>query len=281
MDIIGSTITGNQSLGGWPSAGGVSGDFGPYNPYTRLTSSIIAGNTGAYFQDTVGGFVSLGGYNLIGNDSGGTTGLVDGVNGDQVGSPSSPIDPLLAPLADNGGPTQTHALLPGSPAIDAGDPTSTTPDQRGVSRPQGAGVDVGAFELGPSPAFGSMGPGLAGTGGLTPALVGVGTPTPGNAISLDTSNGIGGALGLLAVGIELQPPAPLLGGSLYVVPQWTFGVSLGGTIGAAAAGASSFPLTIPDDMSLVGVTLAAQAAYVDPGAVQGVSLTNGLRITLG
>ncbi len=72
-------------------------------------------------------------------------------------------DPLLGPLADNGGPTLTHALLPGSPAIDAvappdcgydddGDPnTPDRPlltDQRGVSRPQGAGCDIGAYELG-------------------------------------------------------------------------------------------------------------------------------------
>ena len=51
-------------------------------------------------------------------------------------------------LANNGGPTQTVALGAGSAAIDAGDPALTgTTDQRGVARPQGAGVDIGAFEL--------------------------------------------------------------------------------------------------------------------------------------
>ena len=70
---------------------------------------------------------------------------------DQVGMAPNPIDPLLGPLADNGGPTSTHALLPGSPAIDAipvadctydddGDPGTPdvplTTDQRGVPRPQ-------------------------------------------------------------------------------------------------------------------------------------------------
>ncbi|MCB0241692.1 MAG: hypothetical protein KDH08_24380, partial [Anaerolineae bacterium] len=55
-------------------------------------------------------------------------------------------DPMLGPLADNGGPTQTRALLAGSPAIDAGDTTLTT-DQRGVARPQGAADDIGAFEV--------------------------------------------------------------------------------------------------------------------------------------
>ena len=54
---------------------------------------------------------------------------------------------LLGPLAGNGGPTATHALLDGSPAIDAADAALCPPtDQRGVVRPQGAACDVGAFE---------------------------------------------------------------------------------------------------------------------------------------
>jgi hypothetical protein len=59
-------------------------------------------------------------------------------------------DPNLAPLADYGGPTQTMALLPGSPAIDAGDDdTCEETDQRGVTRPQGDHCDIGAFEYEP------------------------------------------------------------------------------------------------------------------------------------
>ncbi len=56
-------------------------------------------------------------------------------------------DPKLGPLADNGGPTWTMALLPGSPAIDAGN-TSLAPatDQRGLPRPVGLAADIGAFE---------------------------------------------------------------------------------------------------------------------------------------
>jgi hypothetical protein len=60
-------------------------------------------------------------------------------------------DILHPTLANNGGPTPTHALVPGSPAIDAiprADPGCTGTDQRGVPRPQGAGCDVGAFEFG-------------------------------------------------------------------------------------------------------------------------------------
>jgi len=58
------------------------------------------------------------------------------------------IVPRLGPLADNGGPTLTCALLPGSAAIDPADAGDTTPvDQRGVPRPQGYGRDIGAFEF--------------------------------------------------------------------------------------------------------------------------------------
>jgi CSLREA domain-containing protein len=65
----------------------------------------------------------------------------------------APVDPVLADLADNGGSTETRALLPGSPAIDAGDASACpAADQRGVVRPQGAGCDIGAFELQQAPA---------------------------------------------------------------------------------------------------------------------------------
>jgi CSLREA domain-containing protein len=57
-------------------------------------------------------------------------------------------DALLGPLQDNGGPTWTHALLMGSPAIDAGDDAAAPPtDQRGVPRPQGPASDIGSFEV--------------------------------------------------------------------------------------------------------------------------------------
>ena len=56
-------------------------------------------------------------------------------------------EPLLGALADNGGPTLTHALLTGSPAIDAGnDAACPATDQRGVTRPQGAHCDIGSYE---------------------------------------------------------------------------------------------------------------------------------------
>src|SRR5260370_19849276 len=77
------------------------------------------------------------------------TGLSNGVNGNLVGSAGNPIDPLLGPLDDNGGPTLTHALMPGSPAIDAGNNAYATDwDQRGEGFPRIVNdiIDIGAFE---------------------------------------------------------------------------------------------------------------------------------------
>ena len=78
--------------------------------------------------------------------------------------------PLLGELADNGGPTWTHALLPGSPAIDAGDPAFAPPpfyDQRGVGYPRVVNerIDIGAFELGTGNEPGPGGPGATSGGG--------------------------------------------------------------------------------------------------------------------
>jgi len=83
----------------------------------------------------------------------------------QLGDQNNVTDLQLGPLQDNGGPTQTHALLPGSPAIDAVvGACAVTQDQRGVSRPQdgdanGSAIcDSGAFELAPSSSAGPSGP---------------------------------------------------------------------------------------------------------------------------
>ena len=84
---------------------------------TLLNNTIVAGNTGtAENTDLAGSFVSNG-FNVIGKAGAGVTGLN---SSDIVGTTGVPIDPKLAPLANNGGTTLTHALKPGSVAIDAG-----------------------------------------------------------------------------------------------------------------------------------------------------------------
>jgi hypothetical protein len=112
---------------------------------TKLKNTLVAGNTPLNFNKSgaMASLLSLG-HNL---DTDGTSSFADGVNGDMVGSQGMPINPLLGPLADNGGATQTRALLCGSPAIDAGDNNGAPlTDQRGIQRPIGGVVDIGAFE---------------------------------------------------------------------------------------------------------------------------------------
>ena len=142
-NVTNSTVVNN---GGGIGSGGVitlgEGD-------TTLTSSIVANNTGAGdgrpVQDVDGEIIS-GGNNLIGNGDDGT-GFVDS---DLVGTLDNPIDPQLGELQNNGGATETIALLDGSPAIDAGsNPDNLETDQRGegFDRTVGDGTDIGAFEV--------------------------------------------------------------------------------------------------------------------------------------
>ena len=92
---------------------------------------------------------------------------INGVTDDESCPGSIFADAKLGGLANNTGPTNTHALPTGSPAIDTGGSCPPT-DQRGVSRPQGAGCDVGAFEGAvSSPPSGSGGGGGAGGGGTS------------------------------------------------------------------------------------------------------------------
>jgi CSLREA domain-containing protein len=92
-------------------------------------------------------------------------------------------DPLLSPLADNGGPTLTELPQPGSPAIDAGTPGGCTnnlgavltTDQRGAARPVGAACDVGATEAGATPTLTALSPGTAAIGSPTFSLTVDGT----------------------------------------------------------------------------------------------------------
>jgi hypothetical protein len=107
-----------------------------------------AGSAGSASAPDVSGSVTSSDHDLVGDGT--ASNLSNGVNGNQVGTSASPINPLLGPLQDNGGPTQTMALLLDSPAIDAGDSTAAglpSTDQRGFARISGAAVDIGAFEV--------------------------------------------------------------------------------------------------------------------------------------
>jgi predicted outer membrane repeat protein len=141
VQINNSTFSGNSATN---SGGGiyVTGE-GSQQVIVNLANTILkAGAVGNnIFNDS--GTVSSFGYNLS-NDS--CDGLLTGP-GDQTNT-----EPMLGPLQDNGGPTPTHALLPGSPAIDTGDPALDPPsvyDQRGpgFSRVVNGRIDIGSFEV--------------------------------------------------------------------------------------------------------------------------------------
>jgi beta-glucanase (GH16 family) len=137
LEVTHSTFSGNNAPPGTAS-GILVATFGAPASAT-LTNNVLEGKDGAAACAIEGGAaatITSNGGNVI------SDGSCNPIAGDQ-----SSTDALLDPLADNGGPTLTHALGAGSPAIDfagAGDCPAT--DQRGESRPQGAGCDSGSVE---------------------------------------------------------------------------------------------------------------------------------------
>ncbi len=160
VTVTSSTIAGNSAV---RRGGGIYADS---VDQVTIADSIVALNTDAGTApdlDVGGGTLSVQ-YSLIGDNTG--TDLTEApvgspnVNGNLIGGTvAGTIDPFLAPLADNGGPTHTLALLAGSPAIDAGDPAAMAGadevplyDQRGepyarVTSGNGtARIDIGSYE---------------------------------------------------------------------------------------------------------------------------------------
>jgi hypothetical protein len=139
MFVVNSTITLNSGTTGGLYSGDNGGGGSDYG-FIELRNTIVAGNAGPNCS-SVGVFVNNGN-----NIDGGTTCV------STWGGSMQNTNPMLGPLALNApGTTQTHALLPGSPAIDGAtfSPPNGGPatDQRGVARPQGAGYDIGAYEV--------------------------------------------------------------------------------------------------------------------------------------
>jgi hypothetical protein len=136
LEVSNSTLSDNSA----PNGGGIQNGGGAT---ATLKNTIVAKSLSG---GSCSGIITNGGYNL---DSDNT--CFFGTNNNSL----SGVDPMLGPLADNGGPTKTHALLAGSPAIDKGNSFSATTDQRGLVRPSNFvdivnaadGSDIGAFEL--------------------------------------------------------------------------------------------------------------------------------------
>lgn len=169
--LANDTISNNNATG---AATSIFNETGSLN----VLNTIIGRDAPSAISALSGAFTSKG--NNVVTDSRNSIGFANGVNGDQV-SESNAIDPLLGVLADNGGQTDTRALLTGSPAINAGNDCvltascdsaprmGLTSDQRvRYSRKIGNAVDVGAFEFGAAPLFSTV------TFGSAPRLGAVG-----------------------------------------------------------------------------------------------------------
>lgn len=184
LSIIYCTINGNfvgQGSLAFPNGAafvsGQGGGIDNLNPLgLGLVDSIVAENNGgelSSLEDIAGAVlprgILLGLYgidlpastnNLIG-DGAGMTGITNGYKGNLIGTDASLVNPRLGGLSNNGGPTPTEALLPGSPAINAGietsppslfgNPVPIPTDQRGDPRFSGSMTDIGAYELPPAP----------------------------------------------------------------------------------------------------------------------------------
>lgn len=226
------------------------GIFNASGGVVALENSIVAENTAQHGDPDVAGDYSSLGHNLIG-DVGDAAGLIDGVALDQVGDALAPIDPLLGPLQDNGGPTSTHLPAPNSPVVDAGNnAAASTIDQRTAPRildgdPDGMPtVDLGAVELDIRAATFSVDV----AADAPDASVGDGTPDDG--------------AGNATLRAAIQEANVLPGFNTLQLGPGVHVLDLGG---ASEDGAASGDLDILDDLRIVGA--GADQTIIDASAL--------------
>lgn len=162
--ILNCTIVKNRAGENGGNGGGLFASSGAVSPPLHVKNTIIAmnqvmprptgGSYGGFGPDVFAGSrnpydprnLVSDGHNLIGIGDDSFYVFTNGVKNDQVGTKAAPLDPRLGPLANNGGPTLTHAVLSRSPAINRGDSNGApATDQRGVVRFAGF-IDIGAFQ---------------------------------------------------------------------------------------------------------------------------------------
>lgn len=153
-----------------------------------------------------------------------------------------------------------------------------------VSSTGGSAEPVSLVEVPPTACSGAWmayGSGLAGAGGFVPRFLGAGCPEIGGTFTLSLDRAVGGASGVLFIGLS-EAAVPLKGGIFQVGTVLVAApLAVGGAPGVPGAGAISAPASLPSDPILAGVDLFLQTGFMDAGAVQGVSLTKGLRMTVG
>ena len=233
VTMTNSTVSGNSAA---TTGGGILGN----GTVVILTSSTVAGNAAA----SGGGIFNGNNLNLRNTIVANST-----AGGNCGGNPANPslsnhnlssdascafgsagdlnnANPLLGPLASNGGPTATHALLSGSPAIDAVPAASCTvsTDQRGVTRPQGADCDIGAYEAVPAVTCVTPPSGLIGWWPMDD--VGASASFPGAASLQDIIGGNDATPFASPVGAPQGPqPVPGVVGGAMLFPKFGNGLS--------------------------------------------------------
>lgn len=235
--------------------GGEGGGLAAFNIET-LTGSIIAGNTrglvtASVHNDIGGGFVDTASNNVVADGPSGGA-IPNGVNGNIVGNDSAvtlPLASILNPtLTSNGGPTQTHALVPLSPARDAGATSTLTTDQRGsafINIP-----DIGAFEYQPTNSP------IVLTGDTTISVV-VGTTVVVNEVLTGNGNLIKSGPGTLILkGNNTYTGQTSVNGGILVVGHnnalGTASGSKGTVVAANASLAVAQGVTVPEALAING-----------------------------
>jgi uncharacterized repeat protein (TIGR01451 family) len=260
-NLLNSTITDNHADNG--NSGGTGKNGGGIKVVlgvVTLQNTIVAGNyrgSGTTTADDIRGNVTAN-FSFIGDTTNATITGGNNLNG----------NPLLAALANNGGPTQTHALLPGSPAINAGTSSGApTTDQRGSSR-VGA-PDIGAFE---SQGFTLMI--ASGNNQSTPVNINFANPLKVNVTASNVNEPVNGGL------VTFTPPGSGASANIAGTPATvTSGMATSGTVtangtagtynvAASAKGATSVNFTLTN---LPLPTIIAQAGV---SRQQGSSSTN-------
>ena len=283
LTLTNATLTNNTAVA---DGGGLLRNSGT----VTVRNTIIAGNTdasGGNAPDIFGTFVSSG-FNLIG-DGGGGTGFTQGVNSDQVGTAAAVLNPLLAFLANNGGPTPTHALLLNSPALDKGQSSGSATDQRGLPRPvdlsglpaaaNGDNADIGAFEAQSLPLRGlfindvTMAEGNAGTSTATFNVTLSTASTQIVTVQYATANGTATAgsdyaatSGMLTFtpGMTSQPINVTINGDTVLEPGETFFINLSNPTNATLVDVQGRGVIVNDD----GPYIVTNANDAGPGSLR-------------
>ena len=274
MSIENSTITGNYVTGTGSNGSAVFTDntaTGLKPQPTYFFDSIVAGNdVRPGVSEIEGPVAATSAYNIFGDGS--AAGLTNGVNGNHLGTAGSPINPLLGPLQNNGGPTETMALLPGSPALNAGSTTGVpATDQRGLPRVVNGLVDIGAWQHQPPTVVQAASAASNPVIGTTVNLIALGADDAGETSPTYTwtvtSKPAGAATPTFSVNGSTSAQNTIA--TFTQAGSYTFAVTIQDPLGLAAT--SSVTVTVNQTLTSIVVTPAS--ATVNDGAAQQFAAT--------